>query len=77
LGKIRLTSKYILDTLPVEVESIGCGLEMVFFGDSITKRGQELVGCFAVAFCCFGINASLGHYPDSGLKPRTRIPRIC
>ena len=50
LREVCLTSEYILDTLPVEVEPIGCDLETVFFCDSITKRDQELVGCFAVAF---------------------------
>jgi hypothetical protein len=64
LGKISHAREYVLDALPVKVESIGGQLDAVLVGHPITERSEELVGSFAVALTnfvsgnqfCFGIN---------------------
>src|ERR1019366_6326977 len=42
LGKIGLTSEYVLHSLAVEVESIGRDLKAMLHCDSVTKRCEEL-----------------------------------
>ena len=48
LGKVSLSGKNVLNIFPVEVESIGCDLDAVFFRHPVAKRSEELVGSSTV-----------------------------
>ena len=64
LCEVGLSRKNVLDSFPIEVESISCDLEAMLLSDPLTKHREELIGGFAVALAdsvsrdqfCFGIN---------------------